>query len=173
MRLIPAFIAALALAAPALAQQTSAPPACATKDANLAGELAGWTAKSPVTSAANEAGLASASLAIGKGYEANLLKTPQVAYVLQPEKPGGSVSSGGLFSFNADAAGTYRIALSTAAWIDLIEDGKAVTPTAFGHGPDCTTIRKIVDFPLKPGSHVLQISANADPKLVLMVTKKP
>ena len=174
MRLMLASIAALALAAPACAQQ--GPPAPApdcSKPAALTGELAGWSAKAPITSAANEAGLSGAALIIGKSHEATLLKTPQVAYVLQPEKPGGSVSNGGLFSFDADTAGTYRVALSTAAWIDLIEDGKALAPTTFGHGPDCSGIRKIVDFPLKPGKHTLQISANADPKMVLMVTKKP
>ena len=100
-------------------------------------------------------------------------RPPQVSYVLQPEKPGGSVSNGGLFSFNAETAGAYRVALSTAAWIDLVEDGASLKPTTFGHGPDCSTIRKIVDFQLKPGKHALQISANADPKMVLMVTKKP
>ncbi len=172
MRLILASIAALALALPTYAQTPAAAPDC-SKPAPLTGELSGWSAKAPVTSAANEAGLSGAALAIGKSHEAKLLKTPQVAYVLQPEKPGGSVSNGGLFSFTAETAGTYRVALSTAAWIDLIEDGQALKPATFGHGPDCSGIRKIVDFQLKPGKHALQISANADPKMVLMVTKKP
>ncbi|HEV7694140.1 MAG TPA: hypothetical protein VGO52_25120 [Hyphomonadaceae bacterium] len=174
MRLIIASIAILALAAPALAQTPAAAPApdC-SKPAPLTGELAGWSTKAPITSATNEATLSAAALTIGKSHEAALLKTPQVAYVLQPEKPGGSVSNGGLFSFTAETAGTYRVALSTAAWIDLIEDGKSLIPTTFGHGPDCSGIRKIVDFPLKAGKHTLQISANADPKMVLMVTKKP
>jgi hypothetical protein len=174
MRLMLASLAVLALAAPALAQTPAVAPApdC-SKPAPLTGELAGWTAKAPITSAANEASLSGAALAIGKSHEATLLKTPQVTYVLQPEKPGGSVSNGGLFFFNAETAGAYRVALSTAAWIDLIEDGKSLNPATFGHGPDCSTIRKIVDFQLKPGKHALQISGNADPKMVLMVTKKP
>lgn len=177
MRLILASIATLALIAPACAQQgqgaaTPAAPAC-TAPATLTGELAGWTKKAAVTSASIESGVSSAWLAVGPSYEAALLKTPQITYVLQPEKPGGSVSNGGLFAFNADAPGVYRIALSTPAWIDLIEEGKSLQPATFGHGPDCSGIRKIVDFQLKPGRHVLQISGNADPKMVLMVTKKP
>jgi hypothetical protein len=173
-----ASLAVLAIAAPACAQQGATPAApataaCAAKDTNLTGELAGWTTKAPVTSATNEAGLSGAALTMARSNEATLLKTPQVAYVLQPEKPGGSVSNGGLFSFNTETAGTYRVALSTAAWIDLIEVGKSLTPAAFGHGPDCSTIRKIVDFQLKHGKHALQISGNADPKMVLIVTKKP
>jgi hypothetical protein len=110
---------------------------------------------------------------MARSHDATLLKTPQVAYILQPKKPGGSVSNGGLFSFNAETARTYRVALSAAAWIDLIEDGKSLTPAAFGHGPDCSGIRKIVDFQLTPGKHALQISGNADPKMVLMVMRKP
>ena len=167
-----ASLAVLAFTAPALAQTPAPAPDC-SRPAPLTGELAGWTAKAPITSAANEATLSAAALTIGKSHEAALLKTPQVAYVLQPEKPGGSVSNGGLFSFSAETAGTYRVALSTAAWIDLIEDGRSLKPATFGHGPDCSGIRKIVDFQLKPGKHTLQISANADPKMVLMVTKKP
>jgi hypothetical protein len=142
MRLMLVSLAVLAFAAPALAQTPAAAPANCSKPAPLTGELAGWTAKVPITSATNEASLSGAALTMAKSHEATLLKTPQVTYVLQPEKPGGSVSNGGLFSFTAETAGTYRVAFSTAAWIDLIEDGASLKPAAFGHGPDCSGIRK-------------------------------
>ena len=135
MRLILASLAVLALTSPALAQQTPAAPDC-SKPAPLTSELTGWSAKAPITSATGEATLSSAALTIGKSHEATLLKTPQVAYILQPEKPGGSVSNGGLFSFNAETGGTYRIALSTAAWIDLIEDGRLGRDDVHGEWPD-------------------------------------
>jgi hypothetical protein len=63
--------------------------------------------------------------------------------------------------------------LGAAAWIDALEDGKAAAPTSFGHGPECMSIRKMVVFPLKPGVHTPQVLANAEPKLKLMVAKKP
>ena len=34
----------------------------------------------------------------------------------------------------------------------------------------CTGIRKTVQFPLTPGHYVLQISANADPEIAVMVS---
>jgi hypothetical protein len=170
MRLL-VLAAALMLASPAYAQQPAA--ACAAMDAKLPAEFAGWNEKAALASAAGAADIARSQAVPGKGYEADLLDTPKISYPVQPEKPGGSVSHGGLFEFTVPAAGSYAVALGTAAWIDVIEKGKAVTPTSFGQGPECTSIRKMVVFPLQAGKHVLQISANAEPKLKLMVAKKP
>ena len=39
--------------------------------------------------------------------------------------------------------------------------------------PGCTTARKTVEFPLQPGDYVLQVSANAEPALALMIIKRP
>ena len=92
---------------------------------------------------------------------------------MQPEKLGGSVAHGGLFEFTVAAAGGYTVALSSAAWIDVIENGKAVSPASFGHGPECTSIRKMVVIALQPGRHTLQVSGSADPKLKILVARKP
>jgi hypothetical protein len=175
MRLAVLAIASL-LPLPAFAQQGAAPaakPACAAMDAALPKELADWNGKASLASATGAADLAKSAVALGKGYEASLLNTPKISYPVQPEKPGGSVSHGGLFAFTVETAGAYTVALQSAAWIDVIENGKAATPTSFGHGPECTSIRKMVIFSLQPGSHVLQVSANAEPKMKLMVAKKP
>lgn len=166
---------AIALAAPACAQQQPATetPACAAMDAALPAGFADWNGKAALATVGKAEDLAKADIQLGTGYEATLGKTTSIFMPVQPEKPGGSVSSAGLFQFTVETEGAYTVALSTPAWIDVLEDGKAVEPASFGHGPECTTIRKIVVFPLKPGLHVLQISANADPKLKLLVAKKP
>ncbi len=164
------------MAAPALAQQGAMPatPACAAMDAKLPANLAGWTGKAAVSSAPAAEHLGHMGvLDLGKGYDAALLSTPKIHYPAPPEKPGGSVAHGGLFEFTTPAAGNYQVALSAAAWIDVIETGKVITPTSFGHGPECTTIRKIVVFALKPGKHMLQVSGSADPNMKLLVAKKP
>lgn len=175
MRLAILVAAAALLAAPAVAQQgaSEAKPACAAMDASIPADLSDWNGKAALTSAKNAAGAAAAGLTLGKGYEAALQKTPDVAFPIQPEKPGGSVSHAGLFTFKVETAGAYTVALSTPAWIDVIENGKAVSPTTFGHGPECTTIRKMVVFPLQPGVHTLQVSGNAADKMKLMVARKP
>ena len=65
------------------------------------------------------------------------------------------------------------VAIGSGAWIDVLQDGKVLTSIAHGQGPACTTIRKMVDFDLKPGRYVIQLSANADPTLAVIVTSAP
>jgi hypothetical protein len=43
--------------------------------------------------------------------------------------------------------------------------------TAHAPGPPCTGIRKTVQFVLQPGGYVLQISANADPDIAVMISQ--
>ncbi|MDP3493808.1 MAG: hypothetical protein Q8R82_11885 [Hyphomonadaceae bacterium] len=163
---------AMALAMPAWAQQQELAATCTTTDVALPAGLNDWNGKAGINTAPGVEHLAHARLTIGKGYEAGLLNTPKVALPVQPKKPGGSVAYAGLFSFTVETEGAYTVALGTAAWIDVLQDGKSAEPTSFGHGPACTTIRKMVDFQLKPGTHLLQVSANAAPTLKLMVAKK-
>src|SRR3546814_2325418 len=50
-------------------------------------------------------------------------------------------------------AGTYRVALSEGAWVDMVRDGTSLPSVAHGHGPRCSGIHKIVDFKLAPGRY--------------------
>lgn len=79
---------------------------------------------------------------------------------------GGEASA----AFTITKGGRYRVALDQAAWIDVVRDGKALTSVAHGHGPNCTTIRKIVDFDLTPGAHTLKLTriAKSEAKLMLV-----
>lgn len=146
---------------------------CSTVRVALPPELAGWGERSAMTAAKDAAGAGGAMLAIGKGVDARLAHTNEVHYAMQPEKPGGSVSYGGLFSFTVSEAGTYRVALGSGAWIDLVKDGAAVRSTSHGHGPECSGVRKMVDFALTPGTYVLQLSANGSETLPLLIAKLP
>lgn len=176
MRLVPLILAG-ALVAPitASAQMAPAPTpqACGAMDVELPPELAGWTAKAPLAAATVAADLPKASLTPGNAFLATLPSTPDVTYVVQPEKPGGSVSHGGLFDLTVKSAGTYVIALGTGAWIDVLKDGAPLMSGSHGRGPNCTTLRKMVTFDLKPGAYVVQISANGPAELPIMVAKRP
>lgn len=112
-------------------------------------------------------------MVLGKAYDVTLQPTPAVKYAVAPLKPGGSVSFGGLFAFDVAEPGAYRVSLSTHSWTDVIEDGQALQSVAHGHGPECTSLAKMVDYVLKSGRHILQIAANGDPTLSLMVVKLP
>ena len=55
-------------------------------------------------------------------------------------------------------AGTYSIALSDGAWIDVVQRGKPLAATGHEHGAPCTGIRKIVKFTLGGGPVQLRLS---------------
>jgi hypothetical protein len=164
--------AALMASGAAGAQEMQAAPKCAAIVAPPPA-LAGWTTRQAVKSALKADGLAQAALTIDHGADVTLHPTRDVSYVTQPDKPGGSVASGGLLAVSIATAGTYQVNLSSGAWIDLLQDGKPVLSTAHAPGPACTGIRKTVQFPLQPGSYVLQLSANADPAIQVMVSRVP
>jgi hypothetical protein len=135
--------------------------------------LAGWSAKTPVTSADKSDGLAAAAIKPGKSVLVALHPTREVGYVMQPEKPGGSVAKGGLLALDVADAGTYQVSLDSGAWLDVLKDGAPAMSSAHAPGPACTGIKKTVQFPLQPGRYVIQISANADPNIQVLVSKVP
>lgn len=161
---------ALLAAAPGVAPAQPAQASCAAQDAALPPALAAWTAKTDVVSATAAAGLPAATIRVGQAVRITLHPAPQVSYPLAPAKPAGPGLSGGLLRFQVDRAGTYRVALGAGAWIDVVRDGKAVDSAAHGHGPACSTIRKMVDFPLQPGAYVLQLSGAGEPQTTVLVT---
>lgn len=173
--MIMAALAASALVATGAHAQESmeAAPACPQDAEAIPPALAGWTTPTPLAAAGDAAGLGAATLTPGTAIDATLGQTGAIRYVVRPERPGGTVSYGGLFAFTVAEAGTYRVALGSGAWIDVLRDRTAIVSTAHGHGPACSGIRKMVDFPLTPGRYVLQIAANGAPALQLMVARLP
>lgn len=173
-RSIALLIPILAVATPVRAQMPMdhAAPTCATP-AELPAALAGWRNATPMQAAADAKGASRTALEPGKAVTLALRPTPAVAYPLRPAKPGGSVSYGGLASFTVKEAGTWRVALGSGAWVDVVKGGKAETSTAHGHGPDCSGIRKMVDYSLKPGRYTLQLAANGEENLTVLVTRLP
>ncbi|SDC04812.1 hypothetical protein SAMN05444678_101218 [Sphingomonas sp. YR710] len=146
---------------------------CAAGPATLPAELAGWTSRHPIMAAGAASGTRAAPLEIETAADATLRPTSEMRYVTSPEKPGDAASYGGLFAFTVQHAGTYRVALGAGAWIDVLSGTKAIASTAHGHGPDCSGIRKIVDFALEPGSYILQVAGSGKPALPLMIARAP
>lgn len=167
----------LMLAAPLCAQEgapsSSMPPAAPACTAPVAptGALAPWSSPAPLTAGAD--GAHAALLKAGLAAQIALLPTPAVTYPLQPEKPGGSVSHGGVMALEVAQAGTYRIALSSGAWLDVVGADGAQRSVAHGHGPECSGIRKMVDFALKPGHYTVQVSANGQDTIRVLVAALP
>ena len=165
----------IALAAPQNAPQPKAAmhhdETCPTTSAALPAGMEDWATPTPVKAGATPD--KATRLTLGTAATAALLPTPSVTYALRPEKPGGSVSSGGLFAFEVSAAARYRVALGSGAWVDVLQGTSAAVSVAHGHGPACSTIRKMVDFDLQPGRYLLQVAGNGTPSLPLMVSRLP
>ncbi len=175
---IAGILALMPVAAPASAQEMpgmdhAAPVDCSVVRVALPPELAGWSNRAALIAAKNKAGLKKAVLSVGTAVDVRLTRTGDMRYLLRPEKPGGSVSYGGMFTLSIREAGTYRVALGSGAWIDMLKDGKSVESTNHGHGPACSDVRKMVDFPLTPGRYVLQLAANGSDSLPVMVARLP
>lgn len=143
------------------------PVACPATPAALPAEFAGWRAMT-----ATDAGMsadAAPSLAVGTGARVTLRPTPQLHFAAAMKHGGTPASFGGLLAFSVGKAGRYHVALGAPAWIDVVRGQATLPSAAHGHGPDCSGIRKIVDFDLTPGAYLLQVAGNDGPALGVMV----
>ncbi|PDH69894.1 MAG: hypothetical protein CNE89_00390 [Sphingomonadaceae bacterium MED-G03] len=97
------------------------------------------------------------ALVPGKPMETVLVPVGQVRFAAVPGK-GAKEGYGGLFSLSLKEPGRVGIALSGAAWVDVVTEAKAAASVEHGHGPECSGIRKIVWFDLSAGRHIIQIA---------------
>lgn len=165
-------VAAAVLIAPAPGRAQATQPACvAIDDAGLPAALAGWRDRSDLAAAGREADAGQAVLPLGKGVNGQLKRTGEVVFPVLPDRPGGSVSHGGLFTIAVAEAGDYQVSLGAGAWIEVVRDGALVQSNAHAPGPACTSLRKTVVFPLTPGRYLLEITGNGEPTLPVMVTR--
>jgi hypothetical protein len=74
-------------------------------------------------------------------------------------KPEGE-AYGGIITFESptSAPGPYQVTLETTGWVDVIQDGKALKPTAHSGKSDCDGVRKSVRFTLDPGPFTVEFS---------------
>ena len=144
--------AALLLVQTAPAVQTTA---CKAPDASLPAGLLGWTAPGD-------------EFVPGKAVELDAVDGATLDGLPAGTKPGKAATIG----FKVATGGTYGVALDQPGWIDVLpgaEGGAPLKSTAHGHGPDCSTIRKIVRFRLEPGVYRLYVSGLAQPRAKLML----
>ena len=145
-------VLALLLAQTVPAQATTA---CKAPDASLPTALAGWNTPGDKLATDKAVALDTVDGATLKGLPAG-------------SKPGRAAT----IEFRVAKAGTYGIALDQPGWIDVLpgaEGGAALKSVAHGHGPDCSTIRKIVRFQLAPGTYRVFVSGLAQAKARLML----
>jgi hypothetical protein len=112
--------------------------------------------------------LEAARLLLDKAVTVTLHPGNDVRFVMAPDKPGAAGSYGGMLALDVREAGTYQVALSAGAWIDVLKDGTAIASSAHDHGAGC----KMVSFTLQPGRHVIQLSGNKEESIAVVVARK-
>lgn len=160
-------LAALAVSRPALAET------CPEGHPVVPDHLEAWMHPAPLIAATDGAELEHAVFQLGESATVRLAATPDVRFAHVPEKPGDKVSSGGMVTLDVPATGTYRIMLGNRVWLDVVQEGQTVASTQHQHGPECSGIVKMVDFPLKAGHAVLQFSGSGQRDMQLMVDALP
>jgi hypothetical protein len=118
---------------------------------------------------------------VGSGSEAVQVSSP-VAVSLQPlaaaklpqapsRTPKYSDSYAGFVQASAPAsAGTYRITLSHAAWIDVIQGGHPLRTVGFTGAKGCDGVAKSVKFDLAAAPYVIELSGTSAHSVALVVT---
>lgn len=83
-----------------------------------------------------------------------------------PHAPGRAPKDGTFAGFavftTAPKAGTYTISLSSAGWVDVVQNGQPLKPKAFSGATDCDGIRKTMKYEIGANPFVLQISGARD-----------
>lgn len=140
------------LLVPAASQQQ-----CAAMDVNLPAPLAAWATP-------------------GAGSPDDLSKpvalVPVDARRITTLPASAKAGKATMIPFTIDKPGIYGVAVDQAAWIDVTPEGGApLTSVKHGHGPECSTIRKIVRFDLKPGNYIIYLSGLGEANVrVMLVT---
>ena len=91
---------------------------------------------------------------------------------LEPERrPKTTPALAGFVRFAAaGASGLYKVSLSEGAWIDVVQDGKRLKPTAFTGATDCPNIRKSVKFEIGAAPFVVQVSGAPSDHIGVVLT---
>jgi hypothetical protein len=129
---------------------------CTAMDSTLPAPLAGWTAPA-----------SAAPLDLGKAVTLKAADAATLSNLPKDAKPGGAATA----EFRVATVGSYGIVLDQAGWIDVVPDagGASLRSVAHGHGPECSTIRKIVRFQLQPGSYRLVLTGLKRPEARVML----
>jgi hypothetical protein len=107
-------------------------------------------------------------LPLGKAALVTLSPSDSVLLTPAPAKPAPAGTFSGILWIDVARPATYRIALSGAAWLDVVGKTGVLASTAHAHGPECSGIRKMVDFTLAPGRYTINIAGSASPTITVL-----
>ncbi|MET0499178.1 MAG: hypothetical protein ABW106_13015 [Steroidobacteraceae bacterium] len=111
-------------------------------------------------------------LELDKLYSLQLASQADVKFVAKPTKatPDDGAKAG-LVRFRTAKAGRYRVSLTSAHWLDVLDGDKAIPSKDFQGQRGCERPRKIVEFELAAEHEFgLQFSGSADAQVIVAIT---
>lgn len=96
------------------------------------------------------------ALPIGRAVRVPLAK--DAALPVKPDRAPAAGTFAGAFGFTVKTPGRYRVVVDGPVWIDVASSDRVMGSVAHGHAPACSGARKMVDFELSAGFHVVQLS---------------
>ncbi len=142
---------------------------------NLARELA--LLEAPGSQSAGDPRIAARAprLDLDRHHALGLPRQAEVALAATPARPPRDAKArAGLFVFRVPAAGAYRVSLSRALWVEVVDDGGALPARAFQGRHGCASLRKSVVFDLEPGRDLLlQLDGGRDAEVGVVITGVP
>ncbi|HLZ79749.1 MAG TPA: hypothetical protein VKQ09_10455 [Sphingomonas sp.] len=132
-----------------------------------------WQGARPVEAARNFGAHPYPELVLGELADVALVPAEAMILAAPLGKPVAPGDRGGLLGFHIALTGTYRVALSGKAWIDVVQHGRSLPSAAHAHGEPCSGVVKQLDFALAPGDYVLQLSDSSTPRLSVLLTRLP
>ncbi|WP_287371033.1 hypothetical protein [Mesorhizobium sp.] len=99
-----------------------------------------------------------ADLSVGEAADVALAPVDTISFTVPPERAPAAGTFGATASVAVPPEGELQISLSDEAWVDVVQDGKAVKSAAFSRMKTCPGIRKSVRFKLAAGPATVQFS---------------
>lgn len=140
---------------------------------DLPKDMSSWKEPMAISAAKTGAELSQSVVVINKAVQATLFPTKTVQFVVAPEERGGSVSFAGMVQFDVPTQGTYRVITNSRPWIEMVKDGKSIASIKHQHGAQCLGMEKILDFPLSPGRHTMEFTANGKETIKFIIVPAP
>ena len=111
------------------------------------------------------------AIAIDKAATLRLAPYADAHFLLAPTRaPKAASSNAGMVNAQAPAAGVYKVSLSEAGWIEIVQDGAFVKSSNFSAALGCPGIRKIVEFALAAKPFTIEVSGVDTAELSLIVS---
>lgn len=163
--------ASAAVAADAPAAADALPPECGTFAWDVSKELAVLRLPSTAGVAGTGGDAGAVRIGLDTRYDMRLHPEAGVTLAARPAKAPADDAAAGLLVFQVPVDGRYRVSLTTAHWVDVVDGGEIVASTGHEGRRGCPLLRKVVEFDLAAGRDlVLQVLGGVGSETGVLIT---